>query len=198
MSHFPIKDKTWCSLIECSIIISHIYTFLCQLLHKFIDVHLQRCPTVLFVLALMQLANAYEILFLTPFNAKSHWILMERIIETLLNRQHHVTTITNFKWNGPKPANYTEILIDPPLNFESYSKEWTSLHYLHSFNNSMCSCIYNHFRISRRAVQICCSVSISQCLWISRVLSNISWLCAIYGQCAAVFEAKWLEIRPNY
>lgn len=68
------------------------------------------------------LANAYKILFLVPFNGKSHWILMESIIESLLERHHEVTTITNYKWNGPKPLNYTEILIDPPLNFEAYSK----------------------------------------------------------------------------
>lgn len=47
---------------------------------------------------------------------------MKTIIDALLDRHHTVTTITNFKWNGPKPANYTEILIDPPLDFESYSK----------------------------------------------------------------------------
>lgn len=73
----------------------------------------------------MHFASGYNILFLTPFNAKSHWILMESIIEALLDRQHHVTTITNFPWNHPKPANYTEILIDPPLDFESYSKQKT-------------------------------------------------------------------------
>lgn len=69
----------------------------------------------------------YNILFLTPFNGKSHWILMETIIEALLDRQHHVTTITSFAWNGAKPANYTEILIDPPLDFESYSKQYFNL-----------------------------------------------------------------------
>lgn len=46
---------------------------------------------------------------------------MERIIDALLERHHQVTAITNFKWNGPKPVNYTEILIDPPLDFETQS-----------------------------------------------------------------------------
>lgn len=52
---------------------------------------------------------------------------METIIEALLDRHHHVTTITNFQWNGPKPENYTEILIDPPLDFEKHSEKslWT-------------------------------------------------------------------------
>lgn len=47
---------------------------------------------------------------------------MESIIEALLYRQHQVTTITHFQWKGPQPENYTEILIDPPLDFESLSK----------------------------------------------------------------------------
>lgn len=73
--------------------------------------------------ALMHRAIGYKILFLIPFNGKSHWILMETIIEALLDRHHHVTTITNFQWNGPKPENYTEILIDPPLDFEKHSEK---------------------------------------------------------------------------
>lgn len=71
---------------------------------------------------LLQLTAGYKMLFLVPFNGKSHWILLERLIEALLDRDHHVTAITNFKWNGPKPQNYTEILIDPPLDFEKESE----------------------------------------------------------------------------
>lgn len=78
--------------------------------------------TIVVLCGLVSFVSGYNILFLTPFNGKSHWILMETIIESLLNRGHTVTTVTNFKWNGPKSSNYTEILIDPPLDFESYSK----------------------------------------------------------------------------
>lgn len=68
------------------------------------------------------LTMGYNILVLVPFNGRSHWILLERIIDALLERHHHVTAITNFKWDGPEPLNYTEILIDPPLDFEKQSK----------------------------------------------------------------------------
>lgn len=78
--------------------------------------------------AFVHLAAGYKILLLAPFNGKSHWVLLERIIDALLERHHHVTTITNFKWNGPKPENYTEILIDPPLDFEKHSKRCHCVH----------------------------------------------------------------------
>lgn len=80
----------------------------------------------LLICAVTPFASCYKILFLTPFNGKSHWVLMETIIEALLDRHHEVTTITNFKWNGPKPANYTEILIDPPFDMETFS-EWKQI-----------------------------------------------------------------------
>lgn len=82
----------------------------------------QNYQAILVFFALMHLAAGYKILFLIPFNGKSHWILLERVIESLLERHHHVTAITNFKWNGPRPENYTEILIDPPLDFEKHSE----------------------------------------------------------------------------
>lgn len=51
---------------------------------------------------------------------------MQRIIERLLERNHEVTAITNFKMEFPKdlpkPKNYTEILISPPYvpNMSNY------------------------------------------------------------------------------
>lgn len=81
----------------------------------------QKYQVIFVFCALVHLSMGYKILFLIPFKGKSHWILLKTIIEALLDRQHHVTAITNFKWNGPRPMNYTEILIDPPLDFEKQS-----------------------------------------------------------------------------
>lgn len=66
--------------------------------------------------------NSYTILFLAPFNAKSHWLFLENFVKALLERQHEVTCITSNSMTGTKPANYTEVLIKPALDFESISK----------------------------------------------------------------------------
>lgn len=69
--------------------------------------------------------NAYQILVLFPFVAKSHWLMFEYLIEEMLKQGHLVTTITSFKphrgliMNGHE--NYTEILIDPAFNIKSLS-----------------------------------------------------------------------------
>lgn len=66
--------------------------------------------------------KCYKILFLAPFNAKSHWLFLENFVQALLERQHEVTCITSNTLAGSHPSNYTEILIEPPLDFESMSK----------------------------------------------------------------------------
>uniref|UniRef100_A0A336LLS6 UDP-glucuronosyltransferase n=1 Tax=Culicoides sonorensis TaxID=179676 RepID=A0A336LLS6_CULSO len=64
--------------------------------------------------------DAYKILVLFPFIAKSHWLLFEYLIEELLEHGHEVTAITSFKpdrgltLNGHE--NYTEVLIEPPFD----------------------------------------------------------------------------------
>lgn len=60
--------------------------------------------------------SGYKILFLTPLNGKSHWMFMQHIIKALIDRHHEVTVITSITWNGVRPANYTEVLVDPPIN----------------------------------------------------------------------------------
>lgn len=57
-----------------------------------------------------------------PINAKSHWVLSKALIEALLKRGHEVTCITSLTFNGPKPKNYTEIRIDPPLDYHKSRK----------------------------------------------------------------------------
>lgn len=62
--------------------------------------------------------NGYKILLLTPYKANSHWLFLQHIIKALLERHHEVTVITSNTWNGIKPDNYTEVLIDPPFDDE--------------------------------------------------------------------------------
>lgn len=62
--------------------------------------------------------SGYKILLLTPLNGKSHWLFMQHVIRALLERHHEVTAITAIAWDGVKPDNYTEILIDPPIDVE--------------------------------------------------------------------------------
>ncbi|KAG4077629.1 hypothetical protein HA402_008889 [Bradysia odoriphaga] len=70
------------------------------------------------VLLLIGTTCGSKILFLAPINGKSHWLFMQDFIKALLDRHHEVTTLTPITWNGVRPDNYTEVLIDPPLNIE--------------------------------------------------------------------------------
>lgn len=53
---------------------------------------------------------------------KSHWVYLENFVRALLDRKHEVTCITNVPMSGPKSENYTEILIDPPLDMDTFRK----------------------------------------------------------------------------
>lgn len=75
--------------------------------------------------ALAAVTNGYKILVLAPFNGKSHWLFMEKIVKSLLQRGHEVTAITSFKTAEPI-ANYTEVLIDPPMDMEKFC-EWNRI-----------------------------------------------------------------------
>lgn len=75
-----------------------------------------------FCCALATVVTGYKVLVVVPINGKSHWLYMESFIKEFLHRGHQVTCITSFKLNGPKIDNYTEILIDPPLEMQRISK----------------------------------------------------------------------------
>lgn len=47
---------------------------------------------------------------------------MQTFVEELVHRGHEVTCITSQKFIGPKPQNYTEVLIDPPLDLSTLRK----------------------------------------------------------------------------
>lgn len=63
-------------------------------------------------------SSGYNILVATPLNGKSHWLFMQSIVKALLDRHHEVTVITSKPWDGVKPVNYTEVLVDPPIDLE--------------------------------------------------------------------------------
>lgn len=53
-------------------------------------------------------ANGAQILALMPIVAKSHWNVMDSVLQTLVARGHNVTVLTPFLKKKPI-ANYTEL-----------------------------------------------------------------------------------------
>lgn len=71
-------------------------------------------------------ANSSKILIVTPFNGPSHWLMFQDFIAVLTSRGHEVTALTGIKYSKAHPANYTEVLIDPPFDLSSVCKKITS------------------------------------------------------------------------
>lgn len=74
------------------------------------------------VLFFATVTNGYKILFISTINGKSHWLFLQHMITALVDRGHDVTCVTAHTWIGPKPANYSEVLIDPPLDLSELCK----------------------------------------------------------------------------
>ncbi|XP_015379251.1 PREDICTED: uncharacterized protein LOC107173289 [Diuraphis noxia] len=53
-------------------------------------------------------ADSARILAVMPIAAKSHWNVVDSVLQTLVARGHHVTAITPFPKKSPV-ANYTEV-----------------------------------------------------------------------------------------
>lgn len=68
------------------------------------------------------ITDGYKVLFLAPINIKSHWLFSQSLIKAIINRGHEVTCVTSTSFGDKIPANYTEILIDPPLDLNALSK----------------------------------------------------------------------------
>lgn len=64
---------------------------------------------------------SYNILFMGPFPAPSHWLWLEHFLRDLLQRGHHVTAVCNHPTTHPHP-NLTEIIIDPKFDIPYYCK----------------------------------------------------------------------------
>lgn len=64
---------------------------------------------------------ANRILFMSPFPAPSHWMWLKHFQNDLLERGHHVTSITNYRAKE-KHSNLTEIIIEPKYDIPYYCK----------------------------------------------------------------------------
>ncbi|XP_054743786.1 UDP-glucosyltransferase 2-like [Anastrepha obliqua] len=62
---------------------------------------------------------AFNILFMGPFPAPSHWMWLEHFLRDLLHRGHHVTAVTNHRAKYPH-ENLIEIIIEPQFNIPHY------------------------------------------------------------------------------
>lgn len=65
---------------------------------------------------LVTVCNAYKVLVLGPMNGKSHFLYISTFVRVLLDRGHEVTYLTSNSLSKLNLANYTEVLIDPPLD----------------------------------------------------------------------------------
>lgn len=63
---------------------------------------------VIFELALRRYADSAQILAFMPIAAKSHWNVVDVVLQTLVARGHNVTAITPFVKNKTV-KNYTEV-----------------------------------------------------------------------------------------
>ncbi|XP_013100404.2 UDP-glycosyltransferase UGT5 isoform X1 [Stomoxys calcitrans] len=71
------------------------------------------------ILCLANGAIGYNILFMGPFPAPSHWMWLEHFQKDLLERGHHITSVNNHPTKQPHP-NLTEIIIDPMFDIPHY------------------------------------------------------------------------------
>lgn len=74
---------------------------------------------ILSILIVVANGYGYNILFMGPFPAPSHWMWLEHFQIDLLERGHHVTSLNNHPTKHPHP-NLTEIIIDPKFDIPYY------------------------------------------------------------------------------
>lgn len=60
--------------------------------------------------------SGYKVLVLGPMNGKSHFLYVSSFVKALQGRGHEVTFLTSNSLMHLKLANYSEVLIDPPLD----------------------------------------------------------------------------------
>lgn len=71
---------------------------------------------------LVTICNAYRVLVLGPMVGKSHFLYISSFVRALLGRGHEVTYLTSNSLSKSNLANYTEVLVDPPLDLFKESK----------------------------------------------------------------------------
>lgn len=110
---------------------------------------------VLWTLTLGQYrVDGAQVLAMLPFAAKSHWNVVDSVLQTLVARGHNVTAITPFLKEKPV-ANYTEVDISR-LVPSGVSAPWDmimgecsvadNLPFLSGRHRQMCETIYEHER----------------------------------------------------
>ncbi|TMW54432.1 hypothetical protein DOY81_000424 [Sarcophaga bullata] len=77
------------------------------------------CLQYIVALSIFTCCSGYNILFMGPFPAPSHWMWLEHFQRDLLRRGHHVTSVNNHPTKYPHP-NLTEIIIDPKFDIPYY------------------------------------------------------------------------------
>ncbi|XP_031639549.1 UDP-glucuronosyltransferase 2B1-like [Contarinia nasturtii] len=71
----------------------------------------------------LSFANGYKILFLAPMNGKSHFLYISSFVKALIGRGHEVTFLTSNSLRNLNLPNYTEVLVDPPLEMSAMVKQ---------------------------------------------------------------------------
>lgn len=97
-------------------------------------------------------ADGARILAMMPIAAKSHWNVVDSVLQTLVARGHHVTAITPFPKKSPV-ANYTELDMSS-LMPSGVSVPWdtvlgecsvhNNLPFLSGRHKDMCRAVYEH------------------------------------------------------
>lgn len=99
-------------------------------------------------------AHSAQILSLMPIAAKSHWNVVDAVLQTLVARGHNVTAVTPFP-KGRNVVNYTEVdvsrLIPSGIGvpWEKVIDERTvanNIPYLSGAHRHMCKTVFEHDR----------------------------------------------------
>ncbi|XP_073825818.1 UDP-glycosyltransferase family 301 member D1 [Musca autumnalis] len=91
---------------------------------------------IISVMFLLDACDAYNILFMGPFPAPSHWMWLEHFQRDLLEKGHSVTSVNNHPTKHPHP-NLTEIIIDPKFDIPYYlpKENIFKMHFASDFQN---------------------------------------------------------------
>lgn len=110
------------------------------------------CSWWLMCAAAWRVADGAHVLALLPLAAKSHWNVLDSVLQTLVARGHSVTAVTPFL-KGTPVANYTEVDTSR-LTPSGVSMPWdkimgessvaNNLPYLSGRHRLMCAKVYEH------------------------------------------------------
>lgn len=125
--------------------------------------------SVLLICLSFTTAFGYNILFMGPFPAPSHWMWLENFVDGLLERGHHVTVVTNYKRKIPH-ENCTELIIDPPYDIPKYCKYSVCILYS----------LWSELKVVQKSMYFCVSVGQGFCEF-DNDFRLIFFLCGFWG-----------------